>query len=244
MADDNGIIIIPAASPPSDPSKAAALIFLHGLGDDAEGWTNVAAQFQAANKLPHLEWCFPNAPENMDAMQRAWFTPTRLSPFPSSRPELDEPEDIGGMMKSLKDIEKMIDDVVAKGVPANRVVLGGFSQGCAMTLLCGLVSKWAGKLGGLVCLHGFLPLADRIAELRETREGKVDSQVPIFIARGTKDMLIPKRYWTTCMEELKQAGVSDDSIEPHEYEGLGHSVSGEELRQLCIWLEKVIPSVN
>ncbi|KAF2099996.1 acyl-protein thioesterase 1 [Rhizodiscina lignyota] len=246
MADEEGPVIKPATNPPSDPAKSAVFIFLHGLGDDGYGWADIADQFQAAHKLPHLKWIFPSAPENRDAMERAWFTPTGLSPVANSRPELDDPEDEDGLMRSLRSIEAMIDDVVAKGTPAERVILGGFSQGCAMTLLVGLMSKWTEKLGGLAGLSGFIPLAGKIKQLREENNlpGKVEKQVPMFIARGTKDMLIPKRYWRICMETLKDIGIDDTTIESHEYEGMAHSASGAELRDLCTWLEKTVPSIE
>lgn len=66
----------------------------------------------------------------------------------------------------------------------------------------------------------------------------------MFVARGTKDILVPKRYWRICMEKLEDIDVEDAVIEGHEYEGLGHSGSGQELRHLRTWLERVIRSVD
>ena len=73
-------------------------------------------------------------------MMTAWFTPTSLSPYPSSRPELDDPEDEDGMLRSRTYVESLIDGLVEKGVPANRIVLGGFSQGHAIALVTGLIA--------------------------------------------------------------------------------------------------------
>lgn len=119
-------------------------------------------------------------------MNTAWYLPTALSPFPSSRPELEDDEDEDGMRASMAYIVSLIDDLVAQGVPEKRIVLGGFSQGCAMTLLTGLTSKYAGKLGGLVGLSGYLPLADKISTLRADAglTKHVDEDVPIFLVRG------------------------------------------------------------
>ncbi|KAJ9647177.1 hypothetical protein H2201_003397 [Coniosporium apollinis] len=243
---NNPPIFKPAQSPPSDPAHSAACIFLHGLGDDAAGWATIANQFQSANKLPYMQWVFPNAPENQDAMQSAWYTPTRLSPFPSSRPELDDSEDEEGMMKSVRYVESLLDDLTSKGVPPNRIVLAGFSQGHAMSLLTGLVSaKYAGKLAGLVGLSGYLPLAERIQQLRAEAElPAVVGDVPIFLVRGMKDMLVPKRYFRINREKLQELGVKDEAVEVHEYEGLAHNTSGEEIRGLCAWLEKVVPPLE
>jgi len=190
---------------------------------------DIADQFQAANKLPHMQWIFPHALENRDAMQPAWYAPTGLSPFPSSRPELDDPEDEDGMKASMAYIESLIDDLVAKGTPPQRIVLGGFSQGCAMTLLTGLTSsKYAGKLAGLAGLSGYLPLAEKTQQFRaEAGLPETAGDVPVFLVRGTKDVLIPKRYMRICLETLGKVGVSEESLEVHEYD-IGHVVSPQQ----------------
>ncbi|KAL9096304.1 MAG: hypothetical protein Q9165_001301 [Trypethelium subeluteriae] len=229
-------------TPPSVPEHAAAFIFLHGLGDDAHGWEK---QFQNAKKLPYLRWIFPNAPENRDAMQQAWYTPTPLSPFPSQRPELDDEEDEEGLKKSVAYVDSLIDELKSRGIPLNRIVLGGFSQGCAVTLLTGLTSKYSGKLAGLVCLSGYMPLIDKIQHLRSAGDHPATmGETPIFVARGTRDLLVPKRHLTLCVDKLRELGVNDTALEVHEYEGLAHAASGEELRDLCQWLDRVVPGLE
>ncbi|KAI9722399.1 MAG: hypothetical protein M1828_004766 [Chrysothrix sp. TS-e1954] len=222
--------------------NAAAFIFIHGFGDDASGLENIAHQFQAANKLPHLEWIFPNALENRDAMEKAWYTPSSLTPFPSSRPELDDPEDELGMLQSVKYIESLIEKLTTKGIPLDRIVIGGFSQGCAMSLLINLISANAGRLAGVVGICGYLPLAECIVELRsDAGVQDTSGKTPIFLARGTRDMLVPRRYYSMCVQKLKELGVGDDLLEAHEYEGMGHGMTGPVLRDACAWLEKVVP---
>ena len=103
-----------------------------------------------------MKWIFPNALKHRNAMQTAWYTPTPLSPFPS-RPELNNPEDENGMKFGIACIVTLIDGLVSQGIPEIRIVLGGFSQGCVMTLLTGLTSEYAGKLAGLVGYPGTSP---------------------------------------------------------------------------------------
>ncbi|KAF2714122.1 alpha/beta-hydrolase [Pleomassaria siparia CBS 279.74] len=239
-------IIVSASSPPQDVVKSATFIFIHGLGDDADGVVNIAHQFQAGGKLPHMSWILPNALENRDAMSTAWYMPTPLSPYPSSRPELEDEEDEDGMKSSMTYIVSLIDDVISKGVPQERIILGGFSQGCAISLLTCLTSKYAGKLGGVVGLSGYLPLADRIPALREKTgmTEHVDHEVEVFLVRGTRDMLVPKRHFRICYETLFGLGMKQDKVTIKEYEGLGHTVSGAELRDLCEWLERVVPALE
>lgn len=184
----------------------------------------------------------------MDAMATAWYVPTELQRFPSQRPELDDPEDEDGLKESRKYIEGLIDDLVADGVPVERIVLGGFSQGHAMSLFTGLTSsKYAGKLAGLACICGYMPMSDQMDRLREESglgksvQGDGQREVPIFIARGGKDMLIPKRYWNISEEKFKELGYDPVLIEAREYPNQGHAIAGDVLRDLCGWLERVIP---
>lgn len=238
-------VIVPPSSPPDDVTRSAAFIFIHGLGDDADGLEGIAKQFQSAGKLPHMSWIIPNAMQNHDLASTAWYLPTRLSPFPPQRPELEDDEDEEGMMASVAYITTLIDDLVAQGVPEKRIIVGGFSQGHVITLLTGMLSKYSGRLGGLIGLSGYLPLVSRIPQLREEAglAKEVDDEVPIFLARGTKDMLVPKRYHRMCYEGLCELGIKEERVEIHEYD-TGHVMSGAELRDLCAWLEKVVPAVN
>lgn len=155
---------------------------MHGLGDEAAGLEGIARQYTDNKKLPYMQWVIPNATENFDAQQMAWYYPTSLTPVPSQRPELDDPEDEDGLLLSRKYIVGLIDDLVGQGVPVERIVLAGFSQGHALTLITGLTSKYCGKLAGLACICGYLPLADRIAGLRE-EEGleKVSANAAVFL---------------------------------------------------------------
>jgi lysophospholipase-1 len=98
----------------------------------------------------------------------------------------------------------------------------------------------------LVGLSGYMPLPDRIPVLRQQAGlSQVDDCVPIFLAKGTADRLVPKRYHRICYESLSRYGVKEDLITIHEYNGLGHSMaSAAELRDLCAWLEVHIPALG
>ncbi|TVY36556.1 Acyl-protein thioesterase, partial [Lachnellula subtilissima] len=124
---------IDAPDAKASASNPATFIFLHGFGDDADGWTNIAQQFHAANKLPHLTWVFPNAPHNHEAMTQAWYTPTAFSPIPVGRSsaavgedEEEEEEDEDGILQSVEYIYGLVDGEVKRGVDLNRIVVGGF----------------------------------------------------------------------------------------------------------------------
>ena len=84
-----------------------------------------------------MSWVLPNALENRDAMSTAWYMPTPLSPYSSSRPELEDEEDEAGMKSSMTYLVSLIDDLVEKGVPEKRIVLGGF-----LARLCDDAAYW------------------------------------------------------------------------------------------------------
>lgn len=193
-----------------------------------------------------MTWVLPNAPEIHDLATTAWYMPTGLSPYPPSRPELEEDEDEEGITTTVAYITTLIDDLVAQGIPEKRIVVGGFSQGHAMALMTGLVSKYSGRLGGLVGLSGYLPLSDRIPALREEAglPKELSDDVSVFLARGTGDRLIPKRFHRLCCERLLELGIKEEKTTVKEYEGMGHGMSGPELRDLCTWLEKVVSEIE
>lgn len=145
-------------------------------------------------------------------------------------------------MASIDYITSLVDDLVAQGVPEKRIIVGGFSQGHAMALLTGLVSKYSGRLGGLFGLSGYLPLSERIPALRENAglPKDVNDEVNVFLARGTGDRLVPKRHHRLCYERLFEFGIKEEKTTIKEYENMGHVMSGGELRDLCAWLEKTL----
>jgi predicted esterase len=150
------------------------------------------------------------------------------------------------MLESVAYVESLIDACVSKGIPPQRIVLGGFSQGCAMALLTDLTSaKYAGRLAGIVGLMGYLPLCDRLGDLRANAGlPATHGDVPIFLARGKKDQMIPGKIWEQSLKGLSLIGVEESSLLAKEYEGLGHQMSGPVLRDLSEFLERVVPDLG
>ncbi len=153
----------------------------------------------------------------------------------------DDGDDEEGMMKSVDYICGLIAKEVEEGkVPLDRIVVGGFSQGCAVSLLVGLLSRYSGKLGGVVGLSGYLPLEGKVGRsLAERKEG-AKSATKWFLAHGSRDQLVPRRMFTSYKEILEK--WEGDNVEARMYEGMPHSTIGEEIRDLCTWLERVLPT--
>ena len=153
----------------------------------------------------------------------------------------------------MKYIEGLIEGELERGVELGRVVVGGFSQGCAVSVLLGLAGRWKGEIGGVIGLSGYLPRGRRAWEGREElRKGRVAKQgvegegkegeirMRVFMGHGTRDMLIPMRVFRDARERVKYT-VGEENLESQEYEGLGHTASGRMFRDMCGFLENIVP---
>jgi predicted esterase len=161
---------------------------------------DIAQQFQSAQKLPHLNWIFPNALENQEASTTAWYTPTSFSPIPVGKSSSGAPADTidessesqsiqSEILDSVEYICTLIDEEVKKGVAPKRIIIGGFSQGCAVALTTGLGSRYAAKTAAVVGLSGYMPNGQAIADAIHGFDES--GGIRVFLAHGTRDMLIP-----------------------------------------------------
>ncbi|KAJ8520554.1 hypothetical protein ONZ45_g2618 [Pleurotus djamor] len=129
----------------------ATVIFLHGLGHSNATWRAAMAE-AIAPRLPHALWIFPQAPlryVKRDRQDRtAWFSIDSLPPHPR---DFDE----SGIAESMSSIERIILSQVHSGIDPKRIVLAGFSQGAAISMLTAFTSLH--DLGGVACLSGWLP---------------------------------------------------------------------------------------
>ena len=139
-------------------------------------------------------------------------------------------EDEAGLRQSQAMIEELIAGEKARGIPANRIVVAGFSQGCAMTLMVGLRHKEA--LAGLMCMSGYLPLADKT----EAERNAASQGVPIFMGHGTSDGVIALPRAEASRDALKAMGYA---VEWHEY-AMEHSVCPQEITDMEAWLLRVL----
>ena len=136
-------------------------------------------------------------------------------------------EDEKGLRRSQQQIIELIETEKKKGIPANRIILAGFSQGGAMTLFTGL--RYPQKLAGLLVLSGYLPLSEMLtAEMSET-----NAKTAIFMAHGKQDSVVPFDGARISKEFLLKRGIP---VEWHEY-NMAHSLHPQEIRDISIWLQ-------
>jgi phospholipase/carboxylesterase len=204
----------------------ATIVILHGLGADGTDFLSFADEMKLAAVGP-VRWVFPRAPEravtvNGGHRMRAWYDILGA--------DLVRREDEGGLRESFAQVHALLDREVARGVPAHRIVLGGFSQGCAITLGAGL--RYGQRLAGLVGMSGYLPLAEATAAERRD----ANALTPMFLAHGRGDGVVPIARGAAARDQLQALG---QTVEWHDYP-MQHSVCIEEVQALQQWLLKVL----
>ena len=208
------------------PNPQFAIIWLHGLGADGNDFVPIVRELDLAG-LPGIRFVFPHAKTmpvtiNGGYVMRAWYDITGA--------ELTRREDEGGLRASQRDIEALIAREKERGIPASRIILAGFSQGCAMTLQTGL--RHPEKLAGMLCLSGYLPLAAVVANERS----EVSLQTPIFMAHGRQDHVVPFLRAEQSRDALQALGYQ---VEWHAYQ-MQHSLCLEEVQDISKWIRKVL----
>jgi len=204
------------------PNPQTSIIVLHGLGADGNDFVPICEELDLS-ALGGVRFIFPSAPMqpvtiNGGYVMRSWYDILGT--------ELVRREDEAGLRASQAAVAALIDAERARGVPAERIVLMGFSQGCAMTLMTGL--RYPERLAGLVGLSGYLPLATLTAAERHA----ANADVPIFMAHGRQGPVVPIARAQASREAL---GALGHAIEWHDY-AMPHSVCAEEIADLNRWL--------
>ncbi|MGJ7611715.1 MULTISPECIES: alpha/beta hydrolase [unclassified Variovorax] len=222
---------MPSASRPpieieTAPHPTATVIVLHGLGADGSDFVSLANELDLSGVGP-VRFMFPNAPVipvtiNGGYQMPAWYD--------IAAPDLSSQEDEAGLRRSQAAIEALIASEKARGIAAERIVVAGFSQGCAMALMTGL--RHTERLGGIVGLSGYLPIAATTAAERHA----ANHDTPVFLAHGRQDPVVPLAAALRSRDALAALG---HTVEWHEYT-IAHSVCMEEIADLNRFLLRVL----
>lgn len=204
----------------------ACVIWLHGLGADGHDFEPVVPEFSDGLRK-RVRFIFPHAPHrpvtiNGGMVMRAWYD--------ISEPELTRQPDEKGIRASEKILTDLIDEERAGGIDAGRIVVAGFSQGGAIALHTGL--RYPRKLAGILALSTYLPLGDAT----EKEAAGANHDIPIFMAHGSQDPVIPLSSSEASRAFLTSLGYV---IETHTYP-MPHSVCGEEIRDIGDWLSRIL----
>jgi phospholipase/carboxylesterase len=209
----------------ADPSSS--VIWLHGLGADGHDFEPVVEALDLSGLAP-IRFVFPHAPFrpvtiNGGMTMRAWYDVLSLD-FGSRRTDEE------GIRTSARQLEDLIRRENGRGVDDGRIVLAGFSQGGAIALHAGL--RHPQPLAGIMALSTYLPLASSLA----AEASAANRGVPVFMAHGQGDTVIPFQFGSSCARMLQAAGYA---LEWHDY-FMEHGVAPEELRDISAWLRRVL----
>lgn len=207
------------------PEPDVSIIWMHGLGADAHDFEPAVPMLQL--DATAVRFVFPNAPVrpvtiNGGMPMRAWYDLVSMDRV--------GPEDEAGIRASAADIEALIVRERERGIAAERIALAGFSMGGAMALFTAL--RYREKLAAVVALSTYVPVAEVVAaEVSDANLG-----IPIFMAHGEVDDVVPINFARSSRKRLHQIGYD---VEWHEYP-MAHSVIPEELQHVKAFLERVI----
>lgn len=198
----------------------SSIIWLHGLGADGSDFAPMVPEL-ALDELG-AKFIFPNAPVrpikiNNGYPMRGWYDILTLDPSSFIH-------DVEGIRASKKIVENIIAKEIEMGVPVERILLGGFSQGGAISLFTGLTTSY--KIAGILALSTYLP-APEVVVLE-----KVDAPPAILMIHGTQDMTIRPEFAELSVGLLANLGCK---IDFKMYE-MGHTVCTEEITQISRWI--------
>lgn len=200
-----------------------SVIWLHGLGADGHDFAPIVPELVRPH-WPAIRFVFPHAPKrpvtiNNGLPMRAWYDITSM--------DFRNRADATGVAESVVQVEELITREQARGIPLERILLAGFSQGGAITLSVGL--KRRQPLAGLVALSTYLPEVDAAAA--QLAEGATAQ--PVFMAHGSGDPVIPVQVAEHSRQVLEGLGFA---LEWHRYP-MAHQVCAEEIHALGDWLQ-------
>ena len=208
------------------PNPTHSVLWLHGLGADGNDFAPIVPELRLPAATP-VRFVFPHATIqpvtiNGGMAMRSWYD--------ILTPQLVKREDEAGIRASEQSILALIARENARGVPSERIVLAGFSQGCAMTLHTGIRVPF--KLAGLMGLSGYLPLAD----LAQAEHQTVNLATPIFMAHGSYDPVVAPERAEASRVKLTELGYK---IDWHTYP-MPHSVCPQEIADISGFLQRVL----
>jgi phospholipase/carboxylesterase len=209
---------LPCIETSTGPIPTAAVIWLHGLGATGDDFAAIVPELD-------LTACPPiRMPVTINGgyVMPAWYD---IMGMPGQGRE-----DAAGIQRSAKAIEALIERELARGIRPERILLAGFSQGCAMVLHTAL--RHPQRLGGILALSGYLPLASQLAAERSA----ANQDIPLFMAHGLSDPVVALERAQASRDVLSRLGYQ---VQWHTYP-MPHSVHPAEIDDIGQFLRAVL----
>jgi phospholipase/carboxylesterase len=205
------------------PSPQWTVIWLHGLGADGHDFVPFVPEL-VDRAWPAIRFVFPHAPVravtiNNGMRMRAWYDIVDFN--------LANRADRQGVEESVVQVEALIAREGERGVPPERIVLAGFSQGGAVTLAAGL--RRTTPLAGLVALSTYLTTVPTEVDVPDAARRQ-----PVFLAHGTHDPVVPFAAGQQSAHVLGGLGLD---VDWHAYP-MAHQVCAEQVADLRAWFAR------
>lgn len=209
-----------------NPTQApkAVVIWLHGLGDSGNGFAPIVPELKIPESLA-IRFIFPHAPTrpitiNGGMEMRAWYDIASM--------DFNNRADSKGVKESAAQVEALIEAEISKGIPANKIVLAGFSQGGVIALHLG--TRYEKTLAGIMSLSSYMSEPEKLS----TEASNANKNTPVLVAHGTQDEVVPIMMGNTAFKVLESNGYS---VSWSEY-AMPHSVCKEEIDDISAWLQQ------
>ena len=223
---DTNETLLPCVEINPTTTPVGSVIWLHGLGADGNDFVSFVPELKLPDTLP-LRFIFPHAPLipvtiNNGYVMRAWYDILAIN--------VDRHADEAGIHHSVAHIEQLIAREVERGIPHEKIIVAGFSQGAVIALTTGLT--YSNRLAGIIALSGYLPHAEAVFH----NASPVNKSIPIFLAHGTSDAVVPHFLGESVHTMLQKQGYS---VDWHSYNNMPHSVCSKEIEDIAKWMMRV-----
>ncbi|TKR96752.1 hypothetical protein L596_010728 [Steinernema carpocapsae] len=217
--EGNAPVVVPAKD-----KHIGTVIFFHGLGDQGDGW---ASMFKDEIRNKAVKYICPNSADrpvtlNFGMSMPAWYDLKGLSP--------DSEEDDAGIAAATQFVHALVEKEIAAGIPANKIILGGFSMGGALAIYAGLTCKH--KLAAIVGLSSFLLQRSKLPGSHTA-----NLQTKVLLGHGTNDFLVPLTFGQMTEKAIK---AFNPNVEFKTYQGMQHSSCPQELNDVKAFIEKAL----
>ena len=201
----------------------ATVIWLHGLGDSGHGFAPIVPELRLPDALG-VRFVFPHAPErpvtiNGGMRMRAWYDIKSM--------DFDKRADLTGVRESAEQVEQLIEAEISNGVPPEKIILAGFSQGGVIALHLG--PRFSKSLGGIMGLSTYMCQPELLAD----EAHPANQQTPVFMAHGEMDDVVPIAMGKAAYDTLtaNQYNVSWQSYR------MKHNLNMDEINAISQWLQ-------
>ncbi len=207
----------------------AAVVWLHGLGDSGDGFAPIVPELRLP-KSSGIRFLFPHAPVrpitiNGGMQMRGWYDIKTW--------DLNDRADETGVRESATAVKALLDKLIEQGIPANRILLAGFSQGGVIALH--LLPRLPYKLAGVMALSTYMAVPGK---LKEEMTG-ANKSTAVLVNHGTHDEVVPYSAGQAAFNALKFAGFT---VNWAEYR-MGHSVCPQQIADISRFIQQQLPAL-